>query len=673
MYRLKFVADRSLLLICLCILVLPFVLLSDASGSRGQRGIMQGNTGNKDGLIFRLSEGKAESEQRPQISAPPAELLSDETAQNLLKRLPPIKSEADDEKDFALRDRSLPPPRTGQTISESFPPSDRATAPDQASSGPLEIARFAPEGEVPIVPHLSITFSQPMVPVTSNSDLAALDVPVKLSPQPKGKWRWIGTKTLLFEPEGRFPMATNYTVEIPAGTKSTNGGTLAAAKRWTFSTPPLQIKTKYPVGSPHSRNPVIFIEFDQRIDPQDLLEYIQLRTSNRDSKLRMATAEEVATDDNARQMASIANKDCWIALRATGGEANNPLLTGANYAVTLKNGAPSVEGSRVTTSRQSFEFRTYGPLQIVKHERGGYQRGCEPGFPWTLQFNNPLDLKAFDKSQIRVEPELPGMKVNNYGEVINIQGASRGRTTYKVTLNASLRDIFGQTLGENKTVTFDVGPASPNLAASIEGLAVLDPFAAPRFSIFSINHSQVRVSLYSVGPEHWDRFNDFMRTAMQYGYQRGNRQRSMPAIGRLVYSKVIDIAEKPDDLAETAVDLKPALNEGFGQMILNVEAVQPAKTQWERRSIQVWIQATDIGLDAFVDQTNLLGWATSLRDGKPLGDVQMKIVDEKSSASAGDGLKTGNDGLARMELPNQSGQSGQSAVGCSETAHRAQG
>jgi alpha-2-macroglobulin len=656
MNRLRNVADRLVLLFCFCIVVLPFVLLSDASGGRGQRGIMRNKTGNNDGLIFRLSEGKAEEQQRPQISAPPAEPISDEAAQNLLKRLPPIKTEADDEKDFALRDRSLPPPRTGQTVSEAFPPSDRATAPDQSSSGPLEIRRFAPEGEVPIAPHLSVTFSQPMVPVTSNSDLAGQAVPVKLSPQPKGRWRWIGTKTLLFEPEGRFPMATNYTVEIPAGTKSINGGTLAAAKRWTFATPPLQIKTKYPVGAPHPRNPVIFIEFDQRIDPQILLKQIELRSSKRETNLRLATAEEVAGDENARQMANTANKDYWIALRATGGDADKPLLTATNYTVTIKRGAPSVEGNRVTTSPQSFDFQTYGPLQLVKYECGNYQRSCEPGWPWMLQFNNSLDLKAFDKSQVRVEPELPGMKVNNYGQMLNIQGASRGRTTYKVTLDASLRDVFGQTLGENKTITFNVGPASPNLAASVEGLAVLDPFAAPRFSIFSVNHSKVKVSLYSVGPEHWDQFNDFMRTAMQYGYQRGNRVRSMPAIGRLVYSKVIDITEKPDDLAETAIDLKPALNDGFGQMILNVEAVQPAKTQWERRSIQVWIQSTDIGLDAFVDQTSLLGWATSLRDGKPLGDVQMKIVDEKSTTGAGDGLKSGNDGLARIELPNTVGQ-----------------
>ncbi|MCI0336049.1 MAG: MG2 domain-containing protein [Acidobacteria bacterium] len=616
------------------------------------------NSTDDKGLVFRLSEGREESKQGSRTPiATTAEPLSDEAAQNLLKRVPQIKSEVDDEKDFAMRDRSLPPPRTGQTISEAFPPSDRGTSPDQLSSGPLEILRFAPEGDVPIAPHLSVTFSQPMVAVTSNSDLAELDVPVKLSPQPKGKWRWIGTRTLLFEPEGRFPMSTKYAVEIPSGTRSATGGTLTAAKRWAFSTPPLQIKLSHPNAGPQPRNPLFFIEFDQRIDQNSLLKHIRLEAQNRESKLRLATAQEIAADDNARQLASRANIDCWIAFRAMGGEADKPLLTGTNYTVTLERGAPSAEGPLVTPSPKSFSFDTYGPLKLIRYECG-HQNNCEPGWPWILQFNNSLDLKAFDKKQIRVEPEVPGMKVDNYGYHINLAGATRGRTTYTVTLDASIRDAFGQTLGENKTVTFNVGEASPALAASAEGLAVLDPFASPRFSIFSINHKQLKVSLYAVGPEHWGQFTDFTRNAMQDRYQRGRNRSSMPPIGRLVFSKVIDIAEKPDDLAETPVDVKPALNDGFGQMILSVEAVQPPKNEWERRSIQVWIQATNIGLDAFVDQTNLLGWATSLKDGKPQSDVQLTVVNEKTAVGAGanSDVKTGNDGLARISLPNSGGR-----------------
>src|SRR5262249_24768999 len=217
-------------------------------------------------------------------------------------------------------------------------------------------------------------------------------------------------------------------------------------------------------------------------------------TADRKSDLRLATAEEIEADQIARQLKSAAIAGYWIAFRATGGEADKPLSAGTNYTVSLDRGAPSAEGPRTTATPQIFAFHTYYPLQLVRHECG-YQRQCEPGWPWTLQFNNQLDVKAFDKNQIRVEPEVPGMKVTNFGYQINLQGASRGRTTYKVTVDASLKDIYCQTLGENKTVTFNVGDASPSLAASAEGFTVLDPYSAPRFSIFSTNHQQLKVSL----------------------------------------------------------------------------------------------------------------------------------------------------------------------------------
>ncbi len=519
---------RSFILLCLALLLLPFAIESDASGQR-RRPIIR-VSGESSGLVFRLSEAQDEAQRQtqPQIARPATEPLSDEATQNLLKRLPPIKVEGDDQKDFALRDRSLPAPRTGQTISEAFPPASGAGQPEQVASGPLEVLRVSPEGDVPIAPHLSVTFSQPMVAVTSNEDLSAAQVPVKISPQPQGKWRWLGTKTLLFEPAVRFPMATNYSVEIPAGTKSATGGALGAAKRWTFSTTPPQVKSSWPTGGPHSRNPLFFIEFDQRIEPDSMLKKIRLSASGRVWTLRLATAGEIEADENVNRMVKAANKDCWIAFRAVADDPQNPLLTSATYAYTVESGAPSAEGPRVTASGQSFQFSTYGPL-LVKSHRCGYDNNCPPGTPWMIEFNNSLDLNAFDKAQIRVTPELPGMKVNNYSNWINIEGASKGRTVYTVTLDTSIRDTYGQTLGENKTLTFRVGDAFPNLAATAEGLAVLDPYSQPKFSIFSVNHGQLKVSLYEVAPEHWSQYAAFMREAQQYGYRRGQRGRTHAA------------------------------------------------------------------------------------------------------------------------------------------------
>jgi uncharacterized protein YfaS (alpha-2-macroglobulin family) len=610
------------------------------------------------GLVFRLSEAQDEQprQTQPQIARPATEPLSDEATQNLLKRLPPIKVEGDDEKDFALRDRSLPAPRTGQTISEAFPPASGAGQSEQVASGPLEILRASPEGDVPIAPHLSVTFSQPMVAVTSNEDLSGAQIPVKLSPQPAGKWRWLGTKTLLFEPAVRFPMATNYSVEIPAGTKSATGGALAATKRWTFSTPPPQVKTSYPTNGPHSLSPIFFIEFDQRIEPDSMLKKIRLSAWGRVWALRLAAADEIAANENASRMVKAANKDCWIAFRAVasqGDDPQNPLLKNSQYTYTVEAGAPSAEGPRPTARGQSFQFSTYNPLHVARF-RCESDNNCLPGAPWTIEFNNQLDAQAFDKAQIRVTPELPGMKVSNYGNSINIEGASKGRTVYTVTLDASIRDIYGQTLGENKALPFRVGDAFPNLAASAEGLAVLDPYSQPKFSVFSVNHQQLKVSLYAVTPEHWSQYVAFMREAQQYRYRQGQRNRDMPPLGRLVSSKLVDVAKKQDELTETPIDLKPALNEGLGHIIVDVEAVQPPRTEWERRSLQVWIQATNIGLDAFVDQSKLLGWATSLKDGRPLGNLSMAIANYKAVEQAP--AKTNANGLANFALLNGGGK-----------------
>ncbi|MGH9755410.1 MAG: Ig-like domain-containing protein [Blastocatellia bacterium] len=649
--------SRLFILLCLALMLLPFVIESDASGQRRRPAIRA--SGENSGLVFRLSEAQdgALRQTQQQIARPTTEPLSDEATQNLLKRLPPIKVEGDDEKEFALRDRSLPAPRTGQTINEAFPPASGAGQSEQVASGPLEVLRVSPEGDTPIAPHLSVTFSQPMVAVTSNEDLSAAQVPVKISPQPQGqwagKWRWLGTKTLLFEPTVRFPMATNYSVEIPAGTKSVTGGALGAAKRWTFSTPPPQVKSSWPTGGPHSRNPLFFIEFDQRIEPDSMLKKIRLSASGRVWTLRLATAGEIESDENVSRVVKAANKDYWIAFRAVAPQGNDPqkpLLTGATYTYTVEPGAPSAEGPRVTASGQSFQFSTYGPLLVNSH-RCGYGSNCPPGTQWMIEFNNQLDAKAFDKTQVRVTPELPGMKMNNYGNSMNIEGASKGRTVYTVTLDAAIRDIYGQTLGENKTLTFRVGDAIPNLAATAEDLAVLDPYSQPKFSIFSVNHQQLKVSLYAVTPEHWSQYAAFMRDTQRYGYRRG---RAMPPIGRLVSSKIIDVAKKQDELAETLIDLKPALNEGLGHVIVNVETVQPPRNEWERRSLQVWIQATNIGLDAFVDQSNLIGWATSLKDGKPLGNVEMAIANYKAIGQAN--ARTGANGLASFALLGSPGK-----------------
>lgn len=611
----------------------------------GPANLSDDNSDQDAGLKFHLSEAPEQPEAKSTNKIAQALVLSDAETQSILNRLPAIKTAASDEVDFALRDKSLPPPRTGMTLLQPFPFALESGPPDQKLSGPLEIVRQSPEGEVPIAPNLSVTFSQPMVAVTSQEE-AAENVPVQLSPQPAGKWHWIGTKTLLFEPDVRFPMATQYSVTVPAGTKSANGGTLGQTKSWTFTTPPPTLKNFYPEkATVQQRDVLMFAEFDQRIDPKAVLANLKLVAGTVQVATRLATKDEIEADENVKELVKNAEKDRWLAFRAidSNGRTTNALPAGTNVNVTILAGTPSAEGSRTTREPQSFPFPTFAPLRLVK----SYcyyppNSPCLPGYTWQVEFNNPLDTETLTESQIRVEPTIDNLKVSAGGNTLRIDGVKKPNTNYRVTIDKSLRDKFGQTLDKNENIEFKIGSEPSRIGLSGQGLVVLDPAGPRTLSLYSVNYQTVRVSLYVVVPEDWSKYQAYRRSIYNRNpSDRTAKQAEIP--GRLVSSGQLDLKTSPNDMIETAIDLSPALNDGFGQVIVSVESITPVSDIYHN-PLLAWVQSTQIGLDAFVDSDELIGWANSLTDGSPLNNVQMQIMPANVSGA------TRADGLAHLSL-----------------------
>lgn len=611
--------------------------------ARGNSAADDEETDQEKGLRFRLSEAPGQPEARPISTVANATPLSDAETQAILRRLPPIKTEPSDEADFALREKSLPPPRTGQTIKQSFPAPGEMTRPDQTMAGALEVIRYSPEGEVPIAPNLSVTFSQPMVAVSSQEE-AADYVPVKLSPQPPGKWRWVGTKTVVFEPDVRFPMATQYSVSVPAGTKSANGGSIVTSKTWTFTTPPPTVKTFYPAkASVQRRDALMFAEFDQRINPVAVLKATKVRSGATEIKTRLATKEEIDADAYVKDAVKNAEKDRWLAFRAVDGNGATKFALPADASITVAigPGAPSVEGPRTTSQTQSFPFRTFGPLRLVKGQCNYNPNGsCAPNDNWWIEFSNPLDAQAFDASQIRVEPASDQLKPSIYGNTIYVAGTKNPNTTYHVTIDKSLRDRFDQTLSKDETVEFKVGPAQPWMSLSGRSFVVLDPAGPRQLSLYSVNYQTVKVSLYAVEPADWIQFNIYR----QRRYRNNTAAKNATLPGRLVLDKQIELKPQ-NEMTETRIDLTPALRDSLGQVIVVIESIMPARDTYS--GPLAWVQSTRIGLDAFVDNDELVGWATSLADGAPLSGVQMEIL---PSNTGGTGETTGSDGVAHLAL-----------------------
>ena len=580
------------------------------------------------GLRMQLREVGPPSAEGAALALATGEELTAARTRKLLERVPELEMEAGDRQAFAMRKGSQPPPLTGETIDVPFPPVEGPPVVDAGEPGVLGVLRYAPEGEVPMAPHLSVTFDKPMIAVTSQTE-ASQTVPVTLSPEPDGDWRWLGTRTLMFAPDGRFPMATEYTVEVPMGTVSANGDKLGKATSFTFITPPPVLQSYHPYGGPYGLDPVMFLGFDQRIDTAELLPHLELST-NRGGKigLRLATDEEIAADPTVSALVEGAEDGRWIALKATA-----LLPRSASCTVTVKRGAPSAEGPRVTASDQVQSFQTYDPLKVTDHHCSWYD-DCPPTAPWYIEFNNPLDDAAFDASAVRVEPAVPGLLIQQSGASLTLTGVKTGRTTYTVTLPAALKDTFGQTLGKDQDLKFAVGPAEKTLFGPGQDMVTLDPTGPPTFPVFSTNHDKIKVRVHRVDASHWGAWCQWRRT---YNYDT-DQPGSLP--GAEVLNSKIKVEGPDDTLNETAVDLAPYLQDGAGQFLVWIEPNKQPKERWRRQEILAWVQVTKIGLTVFADGEELVAWVTQLADGAAVEGAKLQILpdDDQSGTSDGHGL-----------------------------------
>lgn len=70
---------------------------------------------------------------------------------------------------------------------------------------------------------ITVIFNRPMVPLTTLDQLANYQIPVEITPATPGRFKWIGTQTLQFQPESALIASANYTVKIMEGFTSLDG------------------------------------------------------------------------------------------------------------------------------------------------------------------------------------------------------------------------------------------------------------------------------------------------------------------------------------------------------------------------------------------------------------------------------------------------------------------
>ena len=159
-----------------------------------------------------------------------------------------------------------------------------------------------------------------------------------------------------------------------------------------------------------------------------------------------------------------------------------------------------------------------------------------------------------------------------------------------------------------------------------------------------MNYKQVKVRIYKVQPSDFATFSVYLAT-----WRETDDKSGIP--GMLVSDEIIDLDLPADTLSQVSIKLDQFKDGDYGQFIVVVEFPpgifedEDDRRERQRQTVQMWVQITQIGLDAFFDATELVAWATDLRDGEQLSNVSIRAGAGPTS------VLTDKDGIARIVGP----------------------
>lgn len=534
----------------------------------------------------------------------------------------------DEPQAYSFRRGPEPPPSTKRKIALSFPPAGadsgaRSKPPSKRARGPLKVVRSSPEGKAGKVGAVTVTFNQPMVPVASLAELARARVPLEISPRPEGRFRWLGTQTVAFEPEGRMPFSTEYEVTIPAGTRSATGAKLGRAVHFSFSTPRPKLIRALPTRYSRQARPdtPIALSFNQRIDKQEVLAKLKLAASGSGS-IPVALVPHSRWEklrDIGRAVAE------WDPDRTVVVRPKRPLPHGAYVSVIVDRGL-SGEGPLRTTTLLSHGFRTYGPLRVsaIRCTSSYNKRNpCDPERGFFVRFSNPVvteDLARY----IDVSPRPDDLQVSLHTSWAYVRGKLAARTRYTVTVKPGIADIHDQKLANAERRALTTTDLAPQLRLPVRGLAAVERSGRRGVELEVVNVRRARLRMVRVTP------SNLFRLSRLASYVRDSRGHDpLEGIGPIAVRRQLSTGVPKNGRGKTFISTDGALGKkGAGPAYIELRApVLRRYNRWANRYRSILVQVTDLGIMARYGNDRIAALITGLDSGKPLGGVAVTLHD----------------------------------------------
>ncbi len=470
---------------------------------------------------------------------------------------------------------------------------------------------------------LTVVFNRPVVPLVNTADQASLPQPLTLTPAISGHGEWVSTSIYVFHPDKPLPGGTAFTATISGTLRDVTDSPLAAPYTWKFTTIAPQVLSVNPQPNQQlvGLDDPITIAFNQPMD-----------TDSTQKAFRIV---------NAATGAAVDGKFTWDATNQTltfQPAARLPYAT--SYAISLTASAHSAAGAATLTNPFAQNFTTVPLPALLNTQPVNGAQNVPPGSGVYVQYNAPMDPKSF-AGKVHVSPAADNLSIENYGQQLSINFTSLPVTTYTVTIDAGVTDVYGTAITTPTVITFTTGALPPQLGLGIRGMVSLtnayrtDTILAAQ----SVNISRIDIGVYTT-------------TLPDVLLPRGDTPPPNAQIIRAIQQPVENSPNKP---IVTKIPLKGAQGGVLppGLYWARVSSPELSKAYNSPYHQDFQLAVATLNLTFKLAPKEALIWATDLKSGQPAADAPITIYRYDYSGQPTKVIATGAtdaNGLYRVAL-----------------------
>jgi uncharacterized protein YfaS (alpha-2-macroglobulin family) len=457
---------------------------------------------------------------------------------------------------------------------------------------------------------------------------------MEFKPEIKGKFRWEEPNLLVFSPENGFAPSTEYVAKPTKLVKKVSNlnKLKLTGEEFVFHTPYLSLSSSTAYWSKSQQTGKIEIrcnlKFNYAINALDLTERLSVSIDGKERK------GEVLTSGHS-SVIEIAIPDPEIK-----SEKAIPVKIEIEPGVRIE----GTENSNEEKLEDFFEIPPQDNMQIMRINTT-FEDGEGVISVLTTQ---PVDNEKLSPL-VSVKPQ-PAYKISRLDNGFQLKGDFKEGKTYTITISGELRGIFGHKMGDTYRQDVNFGTLEPMVEFTEHNAIYLTSKGEKNLGINIVNVPDIKVSVFKI---YENNIIHYLRTGKRYSWEYHDGEYydayTYPLdedYGKEIFSKEISTGslKKKGNLKYLNVNLEEIgySDDLKGIYLVSVESISQ---KWLRDRILVSV--SDIGLIAKKTKNDILVFANSIKEAKPISNVKINFISSNNQTVYT--ANTNGQGLASLE------------------------